>query len=224
MSGSFADIRGVFVDMDGTLADTARDIVPLLNGLLEDEGLPPLEYVVACNHVSKGARVLIRLGFGKLDATREDALLTELLQRYAAAPCEHGTLYEGMPELLTEFERRSLPWGIVSNKMESLVVAVAERLPLPYAPVCILGGDSLPRRKPHPDQLLEAARRVGLDATSCLYLGDDPRDMQAAAAAGMIGVVAGFGYIEPDTDLESWGGDAIIQHPQELLTLLGEKA
>ncbi len=222
MSAAFADIRGVFLDMDGTLADTARDVVPLLNSLLQDEGLPPVDYDTVRNQVSKGARVLIRLGFGELDEGFEDVLLAELLRRYAAAPCEHSVLFEGMDEVLAEIERRALPWGIISNKMESLVVAVAEALPLPYAPVCILGGDSLSRRKPHPDQLLEAARQAGIEPSSCMYVGDDPRDMQAAAAAGMIGVAAAFGYIEPYADLESWGSDAIIQHPQELIALLGE--
>ncbi len=220
MSSSFHDIRGVLLDMDGTLADTALDLVPLLNGLLREDNMPELDYNWARNHVSQGARALLRLGFGDLSETQEDALLERILTLYSQTPCRHTVLFDGMAELIESLADRNFPWGIVSNKVESLVVAVADALPLPTAPACIIGGDTLSKRKPHPEPLMEAARRIGVEASSCLYLGDDPRDMQAARDAGMMGVIAAFGYIEPGTDLESWGGDAIIQTPQELIGLL----
>lgn len=205
------------MDLDGTLADTARDIIPILNALCREENHPPVDYDIARNCVSQGARAMIRLAFGEaLSDEREDHLVARLLELYAEAPCRETVLFDGMMDLLEFLARNGTPWGVVTNKAGYLAEAILEAIDFPSPPACLIGGDTLPHRKPRPEPLLEAARRIEVDAQHCLFLGDDPRDMQAARAAGMTGVIAAFGYIRPETDLSSWEGDATIQHPAEL--------
>lgn len=210
-------IKGVLMDLDGTLADTARDLVPVLNALCLEEDCPPIDYDVARNCVSRGARALIRLAFGNsLSDGQEERLVARLLELYAETPCRETVLFDGMTDLLEFLTRNGTPWGVVTNKSGNLAEAIIETMEFPSPPACLVSGDTLRRRKPHPEPLWEAARRMDVDARHCLYLGDDPRDMQAARDAGMTGVIAAFGYIRPETDLSSWEGDAIIQHPAEL--------
>ncbi len=212
-----SNIQAVLMDLDGTLADTAHDIVPALNALCREQGRPPVAFERARNHISQGARALVRLIFATAaDSAAEDRLTERLLEIYSAAPCRHTRLFDGMPELLEHLRRRRLPWGVVTNKTESLAQPIMEALDFPLAPACLIGRDTLAHCKPHPEPLCEAARRLGVPTAHCLYLGDDPRDMQAARAAGMIGIVAAFGYIAPGTDISAWNGDGAIRDPLEL--------
>lgn len=218
-------IKGVLMDLDGTLADTARDLVPVLNALCLEEDRPPVDYDVARNCVSQGARALIRLAFGDgLGDDREERLVARLLELYAETPCRETVLFDGMADLLEFLARNGTPWGVVTNKAGNLAEAVIETMDFPAPPACLVSGDALPQRKPCPEPLWEAARRMDVDARHCLYLGDDPRDMQAARAAGMTGVIAAFGYIRPGTDLADWKGDATIRHPTELKSFFNSSA
>ena len=219
------DIQAVLMDLDGTLADTAHDIVPALNALCREQDRPSVAFEQARNHISQGARALIRLVFEtEPDSDEEERLTARLLEIYSAAPCKDTRLFDGMPELLEYFRKRGLPWGVVTNKSESLARPILEALEFPHAPGCLIGRDTLARCKPHPEPLHEAARRLGVPAARCVYLGDDPRDMQAARAAGMTGIVAAFGYILPGTDVSAWDGDGAIRNPLELRTWLEASA
>ena len=218
-------IKAVLMDLDGTLADTARDIIPVVNTLCREEDHPPLDYERGRNHVSQGARAIVRAAFGEdLDTAREQQLTERFLQRYAETPCRKTVLFDGMTELIETLAHVQLAWGVVTNKATHLAAAIMETLDFPVRPGCLIAGDTLAQRKPDPEPLHEAARRLGVEAQDCLYLGDDPRDMQAARAAGMTGVIAAFGYIRPDADLSTWQGDATIDHPRELTALLGVAA
>ena len=210
------------MDLDGTLADTARDIIPIVNTICHEENRPPLDYTRGRDHVSQGARAIVRAAFGAdLDTAREQQLTDRFLQRYAATPCRETVLFDGMTELIETFTRARVAWGVVTNKAGHLASAILAALDFPMRPGCLVAGDTLAQRKPDPEPLHEAARRLGVASEACLYLGDDPRDMQAARAAGMLGVIAAFGYIPPGTDLSTWQGDARIDHPSELTAFLG---
>ena len=215
-------INGVLMDLDGTLADTARDIIPIVNALCREENQAPVDYKYARYHVSQGARAMTRLAFGEdLSDEREQQLTARLLKLYAETPCRETVLFDGMAELIEFLVQNGTPWGVVTNKAGDLAAAIIAAMNFPVPPICLIGGDTLAHRKPHPEPLWEGARRMAVDARHCLYLGDDPRDMQAARAAGMTGVIAAFGYIPPETDLSSWEGDATIQHPAELKSFFG---
>ena len=105
------------MDLDGTLADTARDIIPVLNALCREENHPPVDYDAARNCVSQGARAMVRFAFGdSLSDEREDRLVARLLELYAEAPCRETVLFDGMMDLLEFLARNGTPWGVVTNK------------------------------------------------------------------------------------------------------------
>ncbi len=115
-------------------------------------------------------------------------------------------------------------WGIVTNKPGWLTMPLLEQLGLAARCGCVVSGDSLAERKPHPLPLLHAAGLLGLEPGECVYLGDAERDVQAARNAGMIPLVAGFGYLNDGEDPTAWQPDAIIGRPDELLDWLGLRA
>ena len=111
-----------------------------------------------------------------------------------------------------------LPWGIVTNKAERFALPLAEALQLRTQ--VIVGGDTTPHTKPHPAPLLEAARRIGVGADACIYVGDDERDVIAGHAAGMRTAAVTWGYLGRGKPVEAWGADFLLSSPAELLKLL----
>ena len=146
-----------------------------------------------------------------------EQLRQEFLQHYADSVCVSSELFNGMETLLQTLEEQSIPWGIVTNKPGYLTQSLLEKLSLSSRPACIVSGDTLTARKPHPDPLLLASDTIQLSPHHTIYLGDDPRDIYAGNAAGMYTCVARYGYIEPDIDTDQWGADFTISHPLELL-------
>ena len=207
-------VAAVLFDLDGTFADTAPDLGAALNHLREQHGLPPLPLEAIRPQASHGARGLLKLGFGiEPDAPEFDNLRAHFLDYYAAHICVHTRLFDGMAELIDEVEHRKLPWGIVTNKPHRFTVPLMRALGYADRAACLISGDTCARAKPYPDPLLKAAQDIGVDPAHCLYLGDDPRDMQAARAAGMTGIIAAWGYIEGNLDTETKKTFHIIDKP-----------
>lgn len=209
----------VLFDLDGTLVDTAPDLVAVLNRLLIDSGRPPAPYALARNHASNGAVGLIRIGFGpSLPPEDMETLRSDFLRLYAAAVCIQSRFFRGLGSILEA--NSSFVWGIVTNKPHALTVPLLEKLGIEERSHCIVSGDRLPQRKPDPAPLLLAARELGVAPQRCVYVGDAPRDIEAGRAAGMATVVAGYGYISQEADVQSWGADAIARHPTRLAAAL----
>lgn len=213
-------LRGVLFDLDGTLLDTAPDMAAALNRLLSDEGLPQLPFDRIRPHVSHGALQLVRLAFGEPDATRFEELRHRFLVRYREGLAHRTRLFDGFGTVLTALEAAGLRWGIVTNKPGWLTVPLLEQLGLAARSGCIVSGDTLAERKPHPLPLLHAAALLGLEPRDCVYVGDSERDVQAARNAGMIPLVAGFGYLDGE-DPAAWRPDAVFGRPTDLLEWLG---
>jgi phosphoglycolate phosphatase len=214
-------IDAVLFDLDGTLADTAADLGAVLNRLRREAGRAPLPPETIRPHVSKGVRGLLGVGF---DLAPGDDRYTELHQRfltcYGDSLCVATTLFEGVSELLESLEAENVKWGVVTNKTSRYTLPLMEALGLAQRAACIVSGDSSPRPKPAPDPLLLASILAGADASRCLYVGDDLRDMQAARAAGMGAIAAAWGYLGDGLPLEAWGADTIIQSPADVFGLL----
>lgn len=214
-------IEAVLFDLDGTLADTAADLGAVLNRLRREAGQAPLPPETIRPHVSKGVRGLLGIGFGLAPG---DDRYTELHQRfladYGGSLCVATTLFEGVSELLESLEAENIKWGVVTNKTSRYTLPLMEALGLAQRAACIVSGDSSPRPKPAPDPLLLASTLAGADASRCLYVGDDLRDMQAARAAGMGAIAAAWGYLGDGLPLEAWGADTIIQSPADVFGLL----
>jgi 2-phosphoglycolate phosphatase len=216
--------RAVLFDLDGTLADTAPDLTRALNSLLREHGRAPVPIELTRPLTSSGARGMIKAGFGlSPESEQYEDLKTRFLELYGAAVCVETRLYPGMDELLLALEQRGIPWGVVTNKIDRFTRPLLAALGLAARAACVVSGDTAARPKPHPDPLLHASRALALEPAACLYVGDDLRDIQAARAAGMPIIAAGYGYLGDDGDPHEWGADAVIDHPLETLNFLGEK-
>ena len=214
-------IKLIIFDLDGTLADTAPDLVAATNQLLSARNLPlkPYEQLRPC--ASAGARGLIGGAFG-IDTKHPDfiPLRDEFFANYEKALFVHSKLFEGMEHLLNQLESAQLPWGIVTNKSERFTNPLIELMGLSQRSISTVSGDTTPHSKPHPEPILHAARIANLDPNKSLYVGDDIRDVIAGKAAGMKTVAAAYGYCGCEEPPEAWGADFIIQTPQELLQII----
>lgn len=215
-------IHAVLFDLDGTLADTAPDLAAALNRLLAERGRAPVPIEQTRPVTSSGARGMLRVGFG-IDPQHADyePLKARFLDLYGARVCIGTTLFAGIADLLTALEERAIAWGVVTNKAERFTLPLLEALELRARASCVVGGDTTTRAKPYPEPLLHAARAMSLEPERCLYVGDDLRDVQAARAAGMAVIAAGYGYLGDHGDPHAWGADAVIDHPLEVLNHLG---
>ena len=214
-------LRGVLFDLDGTLLDTAPDMAAALNRLRIAEGLEALPYVQIRPLVSHGAPRLLRLAFGEPEAERHESLRRRFLDFYRAALAVHTRLFDGFEAVLSAIERSGLRWGIVTNKPGWLAAPLVAEVGLAERCACLVAGDTLAERKPHPLPLLHAAALLGLEPRECAYVGDAERDVQAARNAGMIPLVAGFGYLGDGDDPAAWRADAVFARPEDLVDWLG---
>lgn len=207
-------IQAVLFDLDGTLADTAPDMARTVNAMREARRLPPVPLERVRPHVSKGARGMIGAAFGVTPEQAEFAALREeFLAVYADNLCVDTRLFPEMEELLGLLEGRGIAWGVVTNKFEHLARSVIDGLGLASRTAVLVGGDTCARAKPFPDPLLHAAERLALSPAAVLYVGDDERDVQAARAAGMPVLAAGYGYLGDGPDPSRWGADAVVDSP-----------
>lgn len=212
-------IKTVLFDLDGTLADTAPDLANALNHVLKLHNCDPLPYETIRPFVSHGGAALVTLGFGK-DHPEFDTIYKELLAHYKANIANETTLFPGMNELLIELEDKNINWGVVTNKPAWLTEPLLDALNLTSRTVSIVSGDTLEQRKPHPAPILHACNQAGSEAHECLYIGDAERDIEAGNAAGILSIVALFGYIAKSDSPETWGAHALINHPNEIISII----
>lgn len=212
---SFSPPRAVLFDLDGTLADTAPDLVAAVNQLRTVRGLVPAEYEMLRPYASAGARGLIGAAFGLQPGDSDyDALKTAFLENYVSDIATKSRLFDGVPELLDALTAAKIPWGIVTNKVARLTDLLVPKIGLAHAG-CVVSGDTTAHAKPHPAPLQEAARRVGVSPEECWYVGDDLRDIQAGRAAGMKTIAAAWGYCG-ETAPSTWNADWLMETPSEL--------
>jgi 2-phosphoglycolate phosphatase len=210
-------IKAVLFDLDGTLLDTALDFMEALNKLRAEENLAPLPYETVRCQVSHGGHALVRLGFGTLEPDAHEAMRMRLLNIYRKQLAKHTRLFEGGDEMLRDLERRGMAWGIVTNKPGWLTDPLLIEVGLHTRARAVVSGDTLPERKPHPMPLLHAAATLGVSPGECVYVGDAERDMQAAKAAGMYALIAGFGYLGDDDRADGWFSHGWLAAPLDLL-------
>lgn len=213
--------HSILFDLDGTLLDSAPDLVAALNAVLISHGKPALKVEDARPFVSRGARGLLQCGFDlHEDAEEYPDYVAELLAHYRRALYEQSTLFEGMHALLDLLDARKTIWGVVTNKATNLTEPLLKQMNLYDRLHVLVCGDTLPEKKPSPRPLLYACGMSGILPEETIYVGDDPRDIEAANAAGMLSVAAAYGYFDASENPHQWGADAVIDHPQELRELM----
>ena len=207
----------VLFDLDGTLLDSAPDMAATVNRMRATRGRPPMPLEALRPHVSKGSRAMSAAAFPELGGEVPGEMIREFLDVYEQELGRHGAPCAGVAELLAAIEAAGSRWGIVTNKPEYLARQVLPKLGWDSRSAVLVGGDSLPERKPHPLPLLHAAQAVGVGIADCAYVGDDERDIVAARAAGIHSVVALWGYRLPGDDPLAWGADAQAATARDLL-------
>lgn len=214
-------VQAVLFDLDGTLIDSAPDLAGAGNDMRIARGLAPYPLDHFRPMVGTGARGMVGRAF---DVGPQDegfnALRDEFLQRYEARMTRETHVFPAMLAVLEALGAAGMPWGIVTNKATRFSEPLVQALGLSSRAATLICGDTTPHAKPHPAPLLEAARRMGTMAATCIYVGDDLRDIQAGRAAGMATVAVGWGYLGSGEPIGSWGADHVVQTPADLLKLL----
>lgn len=218
MNGPDFELSGVLFDLDGTVLDSAPDLYAALLELCLEQGVPAPEYPPVRQVVSRGARAVLRRG--GFAAGHVEALVPRFLEIYARIMGRDTRPFAEIDLLLAALEAARVPWGIVTNKAGYLTLPLLERLSLHARAATVVSGDTLPVRKPEPDPVLHACGEAGMDPSCAVFVGDDMRDVQAGRAAGLYTVAVAWGYLDGG-DPHTWGADAVVQTPHELIALLG---
>ncbi len=210
-------ISTVFFDFDGTVADSAPDLAHAANLQRQYRDLPPLPYEQLRVVASQGARGLLRVA---LNLTPEDPdfepTRVQFIKDYQGCMTRHTTLFPGIEQLLEQIETAGLRWGIVTNKAEALSFPMFDYLGLTERSAANVCGDTTAYSKPHPGPLLHAAELAAATPDSCIYVGDDERDIIAGKAAGMPTIAAAYGYCTDAAEVQSWNADQIALQPQDI--------
>ncbi|MCH7822896.1 MAG: HAD-IA family hydrolase [Proteobacteria bacterium] len=212
--------NAVLFDLDGTLVDTAPDMVGVLQELQRDRGVEPVPYEIGRSHVSHGAVGLLTLAFPEENVTAQGPLLCEYINRYANSVCSRTQLFAGLDDLIDRLDTAACPWGVVTNKPAHLTEPILEQLELADRIAAVVSGDTLPTRKPDPAQLLHACEIMGVVAEETIYVGDAKRDVEAGHRAGMATIAAAYGYIPADDDPQHWDADLIAADTEELTRMV----
>jgi len=203
-------------DLDGTLLDSAPDMLATANAMRAARGRGPMPLEALRPHVSKGARAMLGAAFADVETAEREAWVPEFLAIYERELGLHGAPFPGVEPMLAALEAAGTPWGIVTNKPEYLARKLMPLLGWESRCAVLIGGDTLAARKPDPLPLTVAAQRIGVEPGACAYVGDDERDILAARAAGMPSVVALWGYRLELDDPIAWQGDVLVDDPAAL--------
>ena len=190
----FENIEAVLFDLDGTLIDSAPDLGAAVDKMRVDRGMPSLPLLHYRPMAGAGARGMIGLAFGFTPEHPEyDQLKEEFFRNYESCMTERTFAFDGIEAMIQDLVSLKMPWGVVTNKSKRFAEPLTQAMPLFKTAAVVISGDTTPHAKPHPEPLLEAARRMGIEPARCVYVGDDERDIVAGLAANMKTVAATYG-------------------------------
>jgi 2-phosphoglycolate phosphatase len=210
--------QAVLFDLDGTLLDTEPDFTLLINRMLHARQKDQVDAMVIRRVVSAGARAMVRAGFGKPEDDPElGALVEEFLAQYLQLiPATTASLFEDMDMLIASLNEAGIPWGIMTNKARRFtepLLACFETFSTCSTLVC---RDDVPAGKPDPAGILRGCEALGIDPAACAYVGDHPRDMEAAGKAGTPAIAVRWGYLPVEEIIEGWNAAFIADTPAAL--------
>lgn len=217
-------LRCALFDLDGTLADTAGDLALALNRVRAARGLDPVDPLLLRPHASAGARGLLRAGMDIApDHAEYESLRIAFLANYEECLAETSVLFEGVEALLSGLEARGIPWGVVTNKATRYAIPVCRALGVLDRAATLVCGDTTPTPKPNPAPLALAATNAGVAPETCVYVGDDLRDVQGGNAAGMLTLIAGWGYLGGEVPVAEWPATATVDRPEDVLAFIAKR-
>jgi phosphoglycolate phosphatase len=213
-------IKAVLFDLDGTLLDSAPDLVAALNHVRETISLPPLAVAEMSEFVSHGAVGLLNAGMPATDSATFESWRTGFLEYYAQNSFCESILYKGVPELIDFLNVSEIPWGIVTNKIKVLTLPILAASDLADTISCVVCGDTLEKSKPDPAPVDLACRMLNIPPENTLFVGDDSRDLAAGKAAGTQTASIHYGYGSSDLDEKLVAGGFQIYHASELIDVV----
>ena len=207
-------MKAIIFDLDGTLAETAGDLIGALNFVLAREGVEDVPVAAARSLLGAGGRALIQRGFARagrdLSPEKLDALFVDFLAFYNAHIADHSFLFPGVEAALDRFAAEGWRLGVCTNKMEASSHLLLEKLGVARKFQFICGQDTFGVAKPDPRPLLETIRKMGSQPEYAVMVGDSVTDIKTARAAGTPVIAVDFGYTDvPVTEL---GPDVVISH------------
>jgi phosphoglycolate phosphatase len=208
----------IVFDLDGTLVDTAPDLIGSLNTVLAEQGLPPVALTDARHLVGKGAKIMIERGFAfagaEVPTDQAAALFSRFIEIYLARIAHESRMFDELESTLDLLAAEGAILAVCTNKRTDLALALLDALNLTGRFAAVIGADSAPAPKPDPRHLIAAIEAAGASVGRALMVGDSLSDVLAAQAAGVPVAVVSFGYTE--TPAGALGGDVLIDHFTEL--------
>jgi len=210
------DLQCVLFDLDGTLVDTAPDLIACLQRTLLQFGLPGVDSAMVKPQISSGALAMIRQAAPAADDDAQQEMLAFMLTCYQDNIATHSRLFPGFYEALSAIEAWGLKWGVVTNKRQRFTLPLMEALGLTPRAACIVSGDSTGHSKPHPAPMFAACASAGVGPKNCVYIGDALHDITAGKSANMKTLAATYGYLRLNDEPRFWGADGLIENAEQL--------
>lgn len=214
----------VLFDLDGTLVDTAPDLVVCLNRAIGKLGFRSVGAAEIRPFISHGAAAMIKQAATGADEHLQRAMLADMLDDYQNNIAAHSRFFAGIAETLEFIERNGLKWGVVTNKLERFTLPLMAALQLTERAACIVSGDTTANSKPHPEPMLTACRRAHVEPEHCVYIGDASHDITAGKNANMKTLAALYGYLKDNDQPDTWGADGLISSPEQLTSWIQSSA
>lgn len=214
-------MKGVLFDLDGTLVDTAIDMIAALKVLASENGIEiDPDYNAYKELITHGSRAIVTSIFGHLDSSEIKNLQQQYLRIYQGLLNQNSDLFDGMDVVIEYLDKQHVPWGIVTNKPAYLAKPLVNSLPSLGNCGILIGGDTTAHSKPHPAPILHAIKALSLNPQNSWYIGDAMSDITAANAAQMNSAVALWGYLAQADEPNNWHADKTLNQATEILNLI----
>lgn len=216
--------KAVLFDVDGTLLDTAPDIITACNHTLEKYGYRKVDEKILRTKVTAGMRQMLKLGVPEekqKSSGIETYMRDEFASYYKDNICLHTRAFSGIPELIEALSENSIKSAVITNKYYDMAKKVLSKFPFADNFSLILGCDSLTHSKPHPEPILKALKLLNVEPSEALYVGDHLNDIKAAAAAECDSAAVLWGYGTGECiDVKLWNATYCVKDVNELKKLI----
>ena len=212
-------IKKVLFDLDGTLMDSAHDLVQSANDLYALHNYPLITFEEGREVASDGIKAYLNLRFDE-EVDDYSTLTNEFIKIYKSNILNNPILFDGIHDLINLLDRKKIGWGIITNKHRCFVEMILPFINLDQRCEVLICGDDGISPKPAPDMLISACESLKVKSNEVVYIGDAHKDISASKTANMFAILACYGYLKKEDKIESWGADAVINHPSEIAALI----